>query len=339
MQPWSVPSTPSTLLKRLEGLEARRATVSRTHTAPSAAVPRGPVSAADLMRRIGLEPDAWQQQIFTSQARQLLLLAHRQAGKSTCIAALALETACNTAGALILLLSRTLRQSSELFRKVHSFYLATQPQPLLRRSALSLELVNGSRIISLPGTEETIVGYSAPNVIVIDEAARVLDGLYYAIRPMLAMSQGRLIALTTPWGKRGWFYEGWEGTGESEVQTLDAMTVNALLADLGIRVAGEPPPAEQLRFAWERVRLTAPQNPRLSPWFLANERRTVPDLVFRSEWLCEFVESQDDVFRYDDLAAMLSPQIAPLWGEEIELPWVQAGALPLVEEEDSEVGW
>jgi hypothetical protein len=85
-------------------------------------------------------------------------------------------------------------------------------------SALQLELENGSRIVSLPGKEGTIRGYPGARLLAIDEAAWVPDDLYLAVRPMLAVSDGRLVALSTPHGTRGWFYEAWRG------QFLDAQT-------------------------------------------------------------------------------------------------------------------
>ena len=78
-------------------------------------------------------------------------------------------------------------------------------------SVLKAELANGSRIVALPGNERTVRGYAAADLIIIDEANRVEDDLISAVRPMMATSQGRLIALTTPAGKRGWFYESWIG--------------------------------------------------------------------------------------------------------------------------------
>jgi hypothetical protein len=53
----------------------------------------------------------------------------------------------------------------------------------------------------------------SPGLVIVDEAARVPDDLYRAVRPMLAVSQGRLIALSTPFGQRGWFYDELHGSG------------------------------------------------------------------------------------------------------------------------------
>jgi hypothetical protein len=79
-----------------------------------------------------------------------------------------------------------------------------------------MELANGSRIEALPGTEKTIRGFSGVNLLLVDEASRVDDALYFAVRPMLAISGGRLLLLTTPFGRRGIFYEEWTGDGAWE---------------------------------------------------------------------------------------------------------------------------
>jgi len=234
---------------------------------------------ARLMAVCGLPPDPWQRQVLRSSSQRQLLLACRQSGKSTTTACLALHRALYQPGALVLLLSPSLRQSQELFKKVQDAYRTLgNPTPMLAESALRLELTNGSRIISLPGTEQTIRGYSGVSLLVIDEAARVADELYYSVRPMLAVSGGRLVALSTPFGKRGWFHQEYtEGEG------------------------------------WERVKITADDCPRISPAFLAEERRSLPALWYQSEYLCEFADSEASVFAYADVMACLDETVKPLW--------------------------
>jgi hypothetical protein len=225
--------------------------------------------AVILLRQSGMEPDPWQAAMIRSQADRILLLCSRQSGKSTTTAALALATAIREPGSLVLLLSPSLRQSGELFKKVMDHYRALAvPVPTTAESALRLELANGSRLVSLPGTEGTVRGYSGVRLLVIDEAARVEDALYYAVRPMLAVSGGRLIALSTPFGKRGFFHKEYtEGEG------------------------------------WERVKVTAYECPRISPAFLEEERRSLPAMWFASEYLCEFTDTVDQVFLHDHVQA------------------------------------
>jgi hypothetical protein len=224
---------------------------------------------ARLMADAGMPPDPWQAQLLRRPSARVLLLCSRQAGKSQVAAALALKAAL-LEPALVLLLSPTLRQSGELFGgKLMRLYDALGcPVRPVQQTALTLALANGSRVVSLPGNEEGIRGFSGVSLLVVDEAARVPDDLYCAVRPMLAVSGGRLVALSTPYGKRGWFYEEWTGTNR-----------------------------------WERVRITADQCPRISPAFLAEERRSLGEPWYRQEYLCSFEEVVDAVFRQEDIDA------------------------------------
>ena len=235
---------------------------------------------AQLMAQCGLVPDSWQANLLCTDAQRLLLLCSRQAGKSTVTSILALHEALYRPPALVLLLSPSMRQSTELLLKVLDCYRKLDHSVASEmESALRLELTNGSRIISLPGKEETIRGFSGVSLLVIDEASRVPDDLYFAVRPMLAVSGGRLVALSTPFGKRGWFHKEW-----TEGQD------------------------------WHRVKITAQDCPRISPVFLEQERQSMPPLWFASEYLCEFVETEDTVFRHEDIQAMFETDAQPLFG-------------------------
>jgi hypothetical protein len=234
---------------------------------------------AALMALAGMDPDPWQAKLLRSDATRMLLLCSRQAGKSCVAASLALRTALLEPGSLTLLLSPSLRQSGELFLKVLAQYGGLgRPVPPAAESALRLQLVNGSRVVSLPGDEETIRGFSGVALLVIDEAARVQDALYCAVRPMLAVSQGRLVALSTPFGKRGWFHDEWPGNAP-----------------------------------WERVRITAEQCPRITPAFLAEERRALGDRWYRQEYECSFEDTVGAVFAYADIQAALNDDVRPLF--------------------------
>jgi hypothetical protein len=234
-----------------------------------------------LMQRAGMSPDPWQGDLLRSDAARMLLLCSRQSGKSTVAAAMALHEALYRPPALVLLLSPSLRQSQELFRVVADLYIDLgRPVSAEQSSALRLGLENGSRIVSLPGTERTVRGYSGVRLLVIDEAARVSDDLYYSVRPMLAVSGGRLVGLTTPWGKRGWFHHEWTEGGPG----------------------------------WKRVKITAHDCPRISPGFLEQERAALGEWWYRQEYLCEFVETEDQVFGYDEVMAAISGDVKPLFG-------------------------
>ena len=250
---------------------------------------------------LGMTPDPWQERVLRWAGARLILMCSRQSGKSTTTSVLALHTALYQPDALVLLVSPSLRQSGELFRKVtghlRRLEVTTGARPrLLEENKLSLQLENGARVVSLPSSEATIRGFSAVTLAIFDEDAFVSDDLYRAVRPMLAVSQGRLILMSTPFGKRGHFYQTWDGARDTSVTGVTGVT-----GDDG----------------WERVKVTAYDCPRISPAFLAEERRSMGDLFFRSEYLCEFVDPVNSVFSSELLAAAFTPDVAPLfgWGE------------------------
>lgn len=250
------------------------------HLASDLALALDPVALA---QRLGFEPDDWQRDLLRSTSQRVMMLCARQTGKSTIAALMALHQALYYPGSLVLLLSPSQRQSGELFRKVKDFYarLGDAAVDAEAESVLRLELTNGSRIVSLPGKEATIRGYSGVSLLIVDEAARVPDDLYMATRPMLAVSGGRLVLLSTPFGKRGFFHHEWTEAPRS---------------------AG-----------WKRVKVLARECPRIDPDWLERERQAIGDWWYRQEYLCEFVETDDQVFRYDEIMAAFTSDVRPLF--------------------------
>jgi hypothetical protein len=223
-------------------------------------------------RTVGIDPDEWQQKLLLSSEKRIILNCSRQSGKSTIVALLSLHHALNHPAALVLVLSPSLRQSSELFKKIISFYSTLgQSIPADVQTALTLQLKNESRIISLPAKEQTVRGFSGASLLVIDEASLVPEDLYYAVLPMLAISQGRLILLSTPHGKRGFFYEAY--------------------------VNGGP--------AWERYKVTADECPRISAEFLEEERKTLGQYWYSQEFECVFHQAKESIFRLELIEASI----------------------------------
>jgi hypothetical protein len=203
---------------------------------------------------MGRDVDPWQRELLLCNDRHILLNCSRQAGKSTAVSALALHTALFTPGGLVLILSPSYRQSGETFRKVLDAYRALgRPMPARHETQLLLELDNGARVVCLPGREETVRSFSGVSLLILDEAARVADDLYRAVRPMLAVSEGRIVALSTPFGRRGWFWHEWDGVGP-----------------------------------WKRVLVTWRDCPRIRPAFIEEERRALGEAWVQQEYNCCF---------------------------------------------------
>jgi hypothetical protein len=228
---------------------------------------------------LGFGADATQARVLNTRSKRVLLNCTRQWGKSTVTAAKALHEAVTHEESLTIAVSPTARQTGEFVRKAAVF--ARRLRLRVKGDGdneMSLAFANGSRIVGLPGTEATVRGFSAVSLLLVDEASRVSDDLYMAIRPMLAVSGGRLWLLSTPCGQRGFFYDEWTNGGEG----------------------------------WERVRVRAEDCPRIPASFLEEERRTMGERIYRQEYGCEFGESTDGVFQRDLIEAAFTSEFGPL---------------------------
>jgi hypothetical protein len=231
----------------------------------------------EMAKRLGVEPDPWQAEVLRSSAQRVLLNCCRQSGKSTIAAFRAVHEAVYVPGSLCLLVSPSLRQSQELFRKAIGAYRSlARPVTSEAENQLSLHLDNGSRIESLPGKESTVRGFSGVRLIVVDEGARVPDELYVSLRPMLATSGGRLLALSTPFGTRGWWYDAWRSEGQ-----------------------------------WERYEVPASEVPRISGEFLEEERQTLGEWFFAQEYECRFMDAETQAFRREDIDRAFEQEVEP----------------------------
>lgn len=223
----------------------------------------------------GMAPDLWQTELLSSSPVKTLLLCSRQSGKSTVSAVMALHKAVFSPESLVLIISNVFRQAQETFRKVkEGVPFISALCGITYSTQTMLELSNGSRIVSLPGKQESIRSFSSVALLIIDEASQVTDELYRSVRPMLAVSRGKIIALTTPFGKRGWFYNAWASDND-----------------------------------WNKVRVTADDCPRITEEFLDEEKQEIGDWWVRQEYYCEFVDAEDQLFGHDLIIDAISSDI------------------------------
>lgn len=257
-----------TLRARVTALE-RKAAARRVNPAAARTLAALRTDPAAVLTLAGMTPDPWQRDLVRSRAERVLLLTGRQCGKSTTTAAVALAEVLTRPGSLVLVTAPTTRQATETFKKaVDLFDRLGRPARVTRQGATHLELAGGSRLLAVPGSEKNIRGFSAAALVLIDEAARVPDALLMGVRPMLAVSRGRLVLATTAFGKRGQFYADWSG-------------------------------AER----WERIEVRADRCPRISAEFLADEERALGRRWYQQEYCCSFEEATDAVFSTDDILA------------------------------------
>ena len=121
---------------------------------------------------------------------------------------------------------------------------------------------------------------------------------------MLAVSGGRLIALSTPFGRRGWFHQEWtEGQG------------------------------------WQRIKVTAEECPRISAEFLRQERVSLGEWWFRQEYECEFVDTGQSIFSYDLVHQAIDDTVKPLFdvSDQVKALLGESEVEPLFEDASFEV--
>ncbi len=98
---------------------------------------------------------------------------------------------------------------------------------------------------------------------------------------MLAVSGERIILLSTPFGRRGFFHKEWQ----------DGMD-------------------------WQKVKITANDCPRIDKGWLMREQKMIGDFWFKQEYECLFLETSDQIFSYEDINAALDPNLTPLFQTE-----------------------
>jgi hypothetical protein len=227
---------------------------------------------------LGYHPDSWQAKVLRSRSRNIILNCSRQSGKSTTCAALGLHESIYRSPSFGLVIAPSQDQSGELMLKFDEFRSAVELSSdyLDTDTKLAVKFKNGNRFIARPGSEKSARSFSAVTLLLEDEASRVLDPLYNSVRPMLSVSNGRHILMSTPFGKQGHFYKIWD----------------------------------EQRDLWEWYEIPAEMCPRISKEFLEEEKRINP--WFEQEYHCVFMESEGAVFSSDLFKSLANPNVSAL---------------------------
>lgn len=239
------------------------------------------------------KPYDWQHEALDPGVKRLILLCARQAGKSTVVGGKVTNKAKYQKG-LNIITSPTEKQSKETMLKVND-YIAADPElsdSLIGNSTFEKVFKNGSRIIALPGTEKSVRGYSAPLSIILDEAAQMEDPTYKALRPMLTGNkEGELILLSTPFGKRGFFYNEW--TKNPIWKKILVKPRWDLINDDHFEEAMKE---EVFKKFWFDRGVSAYYSPRHEKDWLFEELMSLGPVGVRREYGCEFLDDQESMF-------------------------------------------
>lgn len=236
--------------------------------APAAAPASAPGSPMETFAAaFGVVPMEWQVGYLTGTA-DTVVLKGRQVGATQAAAGLAIHVARSRGGADAVVISPSMRQSSEITVRAR-LGLDALGEKLVQDSAGLLRLRNGSRILSLPGNSRGIRGY-APALVIVDEAAWVADDTWTAARPLVSASGGRLIVQSTPGHAVGFFHALATDTPEG----------------------------------WSRLLVRSTDVPTIPPEFIERERREMTPALFAQEYLAEFADGDGLVgrlFNPDDI--------------------------------------
>ncbi len=168
---------------------------------------------------LDVEPTAWQMEFLRApRGASIVALTARQAGKTTTAAWAIAFFMLFTPGSLSVIACPAQRQSGEAVRRVRE-YLVKVGAELKSDHVYGLELKNGSRVLALPGSDNSIRGLTVDGWIVADEAARLSVDLIAALRPMRARRpQARLAMLSTAWSRTDPFWTVWSNEDPSWIR-------------------------------------------------------------------------------------------------------------------------
>jgi len=155
-----------------------------------------------------------------------------------------------TPGGLSVIACPAQRQSAEAVRRVRDSLIKVGAE-LKVDNVYGLELKNGSRVLALPGSDDSIRGLTVDGWIVADEAARLDNNLISALRPMRARTRARFAMLSTAWSRTDPFWTAWSDDDPS----------------------------------WLRLKATADVPGMFAPAYLDQERRALGEHSFNREYL------------------------------------------------------
>jgi len=146
------------------------------------------------------------------------------------------------------------------------------------KAELTLKFVNGSTVQFLSSERpDSVRGFSF-NYMIVDEAAYVNErGFETAILPTLTAIGKKCLIISTPKSKN-WFYKYY-------LRGLDGST-------------------EYISFRGQST-----DNPYIDQSFIAEQRLSLPDDIYRQEYMAEFTDAGSEVFRNVDNACIVSQYI------------------------------
>jgi hypothetical protein len=212
--------------------------------------------------------DEWQQDVINETEKHIAIRTGRQVGKTTAISVKAAEFAIKNPDKTVLVIASVERQAQNLFEKIMDYVYDNYRHRLKmgkdKPTKHKVTFTNGSVIHCVPtGLDgHGIRGYTV-DLLIADEAAFIQEPVWAAVTPMLAVTKGQIVLLSTPFGKAGFFYERFK---------------------------------EDYEDTWKTVHLTSLECSRVDKKHIEEQRKSMSELEFAQEYLGEFVDDLRQLF-------------------------------------------
>lgn len=224
---------------------------------------------------VNWQPFPYQQKLLADQSKRIVSCWGRQCGKTTTVAVKAIHYAYTNPNTTVLVASPSLRQSVIMLDRIQELIENTfiLQQGVTKQIRTEIHLHNNSVIVALPCSENLLRGYTADQIICDEAAFMPEQTITQVMFPMLSATNGSAIFLSTPWGKNHFFYKA----------------------------------CTRPEYSVHHAKST--ECPLITPEFLQEQKRILPDEIYRSEYLAEFTEAAHCFFPQDLIRTCIDPTL------------------------------
>jgi len=232
------------------------------------------------------EPFKYEAELLNDSEKKLRVIRKsRQVGITTTIAHEVVWKGILFSNKLILIISPSDRQSQIVMTKIHAIIDSNEElkKEIIKRNLSEIIFSNNSKIFSLPNNPDRFRGFAATDIY-LDEAAHFLNDepVWAVIKPMLIATKGTLTIISTPFGKRGLFFEQYQ---------------------YAVNQKGLDPEVKFYDFFPSTI------SPLINDVDLEKEKKNMTDLEFQQEYLGEFVEAVDTYIPMELIEPCVDPSL------------------------------
>ena len=211
--------------------------------------------------------------------------AGRQAGKTALAQQQALYWALNSDKVIVYWVSPTASQATKVYNQLLDMVVGMPFLESYKGSKADTEMLfsNGSKILFRSAAQEDSLRGETIEYLIIDEAAFIKESVFGEILlPMLNVRGRKCLIISTPKGKN-WFFNQYQ---------------KGFVGDKN----------------YKSFKFTSQDNPYANPIIIQIAKENLPDVLFRQEYLAEFVDitvidDQDNVVWFDRFNQVTAPQL------------------------------